>query len=254
MSKRSPAVAVPSQSYKEYTAKLRFFCRQKRLNLRRLGTAGGYPLFQVTAGPKQPVSTLVFSAGIHGDEVSGPLAILELVRRFDWQGLRRTGVVLLPIGNPWGFDHGRRFNAAGNNLNRGFTGKRLGGTRRLLHRAARAGAPDLFLSLHEDDEQAGFYLYAYGRPGRNEPLLRLIRSAGRGFLPLARGPRIDGHPAAGGVIFNIRDGSFEHRVHLDGVKESLCLELPDKHPLSARVRSGAAIMSAVIRRYETAAS
>lgn len=251
MSKRSPAATVPPLSYKEYAAKLRFFCRQKGLALKRLGEVDGYPLYQITAGPRRSGTTLVFSAGIHGDETSGPLAVLELVRRFNWARLRRAGVVLLPVGNPWGFDHGRRTDAAGRNLNRGFGGESFRPEQRLLHEAVSAARPVLLLTLHEDDEQAGFYLYAYGRPDRNDRTRRLIKSVGRRFMPLARGRRIDGHPAAAGVILNIRDGSLEHRVHLDSVQESLCLELPDKRPLAARVRAGEAIMSAVIRQYES---
>lgn len=249
---RPATAALPSLTYKGYIARLRFFCRQKGLRLRRLGAVGGHPLFQVVAGVRRPRRTVIFSAGIHGDEISGPLAILELIRRFDWRSLRRTRVVLLPVGNPWGFDHHRRTNAAGRDLNRGFGGKLLCGENRLLYDAVKDEKPELFLSLHEDDEQGAFYMYAYGRPEERSAALAAIKADGRRYIPLARSRRIDGHPAVSGVIFNIRDRSFEHRSHLDGIGASLCLELPDRQPLPARIKAGVAVMAGIINRRDLA--
>lgn len=237
--------------YAEYAAKLRFFCRQKGLRLRRLGLAGGHPLFQVVGGPRRASNTVVFSAGIHGDEISGPLGILELIRTFDWGDLRRTRLIMLPVANPWGFANGRRCDAAGHDLNRGFAHKRLRRETRRLHDVLKKERPALFFSLHEDDEEPSFYMYAYGDPGEDSPVRRIIKAAGRRHIPLTRSRRIDGRPARGGVIFNVHDGSFEHRARIDGAARSICLELPDKRPLTVRIKAAAAVMSALLRHYES---
>jgi len=246
-----PAVEkIPPLTYGEYVAELRFFCRQRGLSLRRLGAVSGYDLLMVSGGAARPRRTLVFCGGIHGDEISGPLAILELVRRFDRTRLRRIRVILLPVANPWGFDHGRRNNAAGRNLNRGFRRARLTGESRLLHGAVAKARPDLFLSLHEDDVEPSLYMYAYGDHGQASPVRQIIKTAGRRHLPLSKSRRIERRPVSDGVIFNVDDGSFEHRVRLDGAVESICLELPDRRPLVRRIKAAVAVMSSLVRHYE----
>ncbi|MES2660423.1 MAG: M14 family metallocarboxypeptidase [Verrucomicrobiota bacterium] len=131
------------------------------------------------------------SAGIHGDEPAGPLALLELLREgffkppFDW--------VLCPALNPTGLVVGSRENASGIDLNRDYWTRH---TVEVVAHAAwldRLRTPDLFISLHEDWETTGFYFYEINlgedRPDRAHHILDAVLP----WFPPEPGPLIDGH-------------------------------------------------------------
>lgn len=131
------------------------------------------------------------SAGIHGDEPAGPLALLELLRGgfftgdFHWS--------LCPTLNPTGLAAGTRENAEAMDLNRDYW---LRGTREIIAHAAWLDAmrvPDLFISLHEDWETEGFYFYEINL-GEDQPerAHRILTAVEPWFHP-EPGPEIDGH-------------------------------------------------------------
>src|SRR5205807_2137120 len=67
------------------------------------------------AGSSQPTPKIYISAGIHGDEPAGPLALLQLLEENRWPN---AGLWLLPCLNPTGFLLNRRENDEGTDLNR----------------------------------------------------------------------------------------------------------------------------------------
>ena len=104
-----------------------------------------------------PTKPLVYlSAGMHGDEPAGPLAVKALLGK----GLSmECRWVICPILNPTGVTACTRDNADGYDLNRDYL------RRVTVEVCAHAAwwdcrqAPDLFMSLHEDWESEGFYFY-----------------------------------------------------------------------------------------------
>jgi protein MpaA len=131
------------------------------------------------------------SAGIHGDEPAGPLALLELLR----QGFFSPDVhwILCPLLNPGGLAVGTRENAAGLDLNRDYFLRQS--TEVIAHAAwiDRLPTPDLFISLHEDWETAGFYFYEINLGDDNPDRARAILDAVAPHFPAEPGPEIDGH-------------------------------------------------------------
>jgi len=248
------AEKMKTGSYKRYIGELRRYCRIQGWSLEKIGHAGRrgeHGLFKAVAGRRtRPAAVVCFAAGIHGDETSGPWAALELIRRFDWRTLRRTKVVILPLCNPWGFEHHRRINAQGADLNRRFLERRLHQEARLLYAAAKKEKPAVFASFHEDDESEGFYMFAYNKKGResdiHQDILRLIRRQ----MPVSRFRSTEKYDAKSGLVFNFEDGSFEHRMHHDGVPECLCVEMPDRLPLKKRVELNSAVMEVIIGHHE----
>ena len=73
---------------------------------------GTYNFLKISSkdiGPQDPV--LLIRAGIHGDEISGPLAIEHYGNEiFDSAHKQGIKVILYPIGNPSGFSAGLRYN------------------------------------------------------------------------------------------------------------------------------------------------
>jgi predicted deacylase len=135
---------------------------------------------------------IYLSAGIHGDEPAGPLAILHLLRAGDLFTADHDWT-LCPALNPHGLRAGTRENAHGIDLNRDYQ-------RRTSAEAAAHAAwllnrqpPDLFLSLHEDWETTGFYFYEINLHDDQPARAQAILAAASATLPIEAGPLIDGH-------------------------------------------------------------
>jgi len=180
-------------------------------DLSRAAKAVGFEIEEV--GPHAPVPLLAFrrpakgdpageplylSAGIHGDEPAGPLALLSLLEHDLLP--RNRAIDMLPLLNPQGLRDGTRTNALGVDLNRDYrnaTSHEVRCHRHWLdfHQPRYA----LTVCLHEDWEAKGFYAYELGPPGERT-LLRPVLEAVAGVHPLDPSPEIDGLPAAEGMI------------------------------------------------------
>lgn len=119
---------------------------------------------------------IYLSAGIHGDEPAGPLALLRMMEKGDFgQDIRWS---ICPALNPTGLAAGTRDNASGIDLNRDYLKR---GTPEVEAHAAwleTRDAPELFLSLHEDWETSGFYFYEINQceddPARSASILEAV--------------------------------------------------------------------------------
>lgn len=194
---------------------------------------------------------IYLSAGIHGDEPAGPLALLELLRDgfFSDDG---TAWTLCPALNPAGLAAGIRENGEGFDLNRDYL------LRETLEVATHAAwldtrsAPDLFVSLHEDWETTGFYFYEINlledQPQRAEEILSAVATW---FAP-EKGPEIDGHEVrTDGWIYHAADPdlpqAWPEAIYLAklGCPISFTFETPSRAALSLRIAAHAAAVRAV---------
>ena len=121
------------------------------------GQVASHPLIALTREAEPGKPRIYVSSGIHGDEPAGVLALIELYQSgfFD----SRAAWFLCPMLNPTGLELGTRGNAGGKDLNRDYRHPQTVEVQ--SHRAwLEAQAPfHLALSLHEDWETTGFYLY-----------------------------------------------------------------------------------------------
>lgn len=157
------------------------------------GASHGLPLvgFHRPAAKPDPAGRIYLSAGIHGDEPAGPLAVEDLLRRdlldseFAW--------TICPLLNPAGYRAGTRENLHGIDLNRDYL------ARQSVEAAAHCdwidtlGCYDLYLSLHEDWEATGFYLYEINGSGQPPFAAKILEEVGRA-MEIEPLDRIDGHP------------------------------------------------------------
>jgi hypothetical protein len=116
------------------------------------------------------------SAGIHGDEPAGPMALLQLMRAgFFADEIHWT---LCPALNPNGLSMQQRENADGIDLNRDYWKRQTAEVRAHTDWLSQQPAPDRFLSLHEDWETRGFYLYEINlgddQPSRIQKILNAV--------------------------------------------------------------------------------
>ncbi len=216
------------------------------------GRAGGAPLLAAERRPAKPLLHIYVSAGIHGDEPAGTLAIGALMERrwFDdavaWH--------VLPLLNPSGMAAGTRESMEGIDLNRDYLAAADPGTRAHRDWLASAGwRYDLTLALHEDWEARGFYLYELGDGAARRFGPGILHAVAPG-IAIDRSTRIDGYPAAGGMVFppednpEVRDRwpeQFYLRKH--HTARSLTLETPSAFPLAERIAAHMRAVDAAVK-------
>lgn len=165
-----------------------------------IGRAGDDDLYFWTRPARRgPGATVFLSSGIHGDEPCGPLAILEYLKsaplpdHLEW--------VVAPMLNPSGLRAGTRENADGVDLNRDFFWEETEEVAAVTDWWSQRRARSLVhLSLHEDWEADGFYLYEINS-GDRAPLGARVIDRLSGLFPVqVNGPVDDHELTAPGLI------------------------------------------------------
>jgi protein MpaA len=229
-----------------------------------LGEKHGWRLERLKAFPKPDLIALVrapskaaagtsriyISAGIHGDEPAGPLAVRQLLEDNRWPA--HAALWVLPCLNPTGSALNRRENAEGTDLNRQYLQPKAEET--LAHIAWLNAQPefDLCLCLHEDWESDGFYLYELNPENRPSLAPAILKEVAQ-VCPIDHSEIIEGRPAQGGLIRPSADlrsrpqwpEAFFLLMHK--TRLSYTLEAPSDFALKTRVESlVAAVQSAAI--------
>jgi len=208
--------------------------------------------FSLTAWHRSVPSSarrIYISAGIHGDEPAAPLTALRLVRENRWPA--DAEIVLLPCLNPSGFLANRRENAGGLDLNRDYRhlqSPEIGAHVAWLQSQANF---DLCLSLHEDWESNGFYLYELN-PNHRPALAQTMVSAVAPVCPVDLATEIEGREAHGGIIRPNIDPStrplWPESLWLiqNRALQAYTLEAPSDFPLATRVDALTAAVRAAL--------
>ena len=116
------------------------------------------------------------SAGVHGDEPAGVVALLTLVEEGALPA--RFAYRFWPCTNPSGYRAGTRANTEGVDVNRTFARGGTSPESRAIIMANRDRKYVLALDLHEDCDASGFYCYAYNDGGMAKRVVASIIEAG----------------------------------------------------------------------------
>jgi murein peptide amidase A len=182
------------------------------------------------------------SAGIHGDEPAGPLALLEMMKAGKFS--ERNHWLICPALNPGGLAMGRRENREGIDLNRDYLQQSTAEIAAHARWLKRDRIPDVFISLHEDWETEGFYFYEINlledQPQRAAGILEGVAE----IFPAESGSDIDGHePRAPGWIYHGAEAdlpnAWPEAIYLAklGCPLSFTFETPSQSDLGKRVRA-----------------
>jgi protein MpaA len=178
------------------------------------------------------------SAGIHGDEPAGPLAMLQLLEEDRWPN--DMALWVCPLLNPKGIELNRRENSDGIDLNRDF--RHLQSTEVRAHVAWLDQQPrfDLALCLHEDWESYGFYIYELNPDSRPSLAEKIVEAVAR-VCPIDPSPVIEEREAHNGIIrpkINPADRpQWPEAFYLGQHKTRLSytMEAPSDFPMPTRV-------------------
>ncbi len=193
--------------------------------------------------------SIYISAGIHGDEPAGPLAILRLLRADIWPA---ASLWLIPCLNPAGMQAGIRTSPAGVDINRDYRCPESPEARGHIAWLERQPRFDLTLLLHEDWEANGFYCYELS-PGPGESVASAIIAAVQPLCPIDRSPIIDGRPVSESGIIRpqIRpedrpDWPEALWLRVNRAASSYTLEAPSDWPLETRANALIAAVGAAM--------
>jgi succinylglutamate desuccinylase/aspartoacylase family protein len=233
--------------------------------------ANGWSIENIPAPPKPGLLALVrpaaslriprsalriyLSAGIHGDEPAGPLAVRQLLQENKWP--RDVALWICPCLNPTGFALNRRENDEGLDLNRQYLEPKAPETIAHMAWLERQPAFDLCLCLHEDWESHGFYVYELNpdnRPSLAGPIINQVAEV----CPIDRSELIEGRPAQGGIIRPSVDPRSRPQwpesffLLTRKTRLSYTLEAPSDFPLPTRVAALVAGVEAAMEALEKA--
>ena len=141
-----------------------------------LRTAGSYDIVKITFTPAYPKKRIFMIAGTHGNEYESIYGLFNFVKtlyaeRYTYPQLTEfrdsVELVIIPVVNPYGFEHNTKLNADGLNIYNYYSVS--DDTQPMEIRAVKdvftAGGIDYFLDMHTDPynatSQKGCYVYAY---------------------------------------------------------------------------------------------
>lgn len=223
-----------------------------------LSEASGLPVLGLASRGGREEGGFYFSAGIHGDEAGAVMGLLEWAEE-RIEVLRTLPVVILPCLNPWGVVNNSRLDSGGRDLNRNFDAPGRGLMAEI--RSFLGGwSFEAAVSLHEDFDANGIYLYELARRGDHHGEALLERA--EKVLPRHRGP-VDGRVFRNALMRRTR-GWEEVCRQIEGVPESIYLHLhharraftfetPSEFSLHQRAGAHRAFLDGVLELFGAAA-
>lgn len=182
---------------------------------------------------------IYLSSGVHGDEPAGPLALKRLFDEgfFD----ERATWLICPLLNPSGLVLGTRENKDGIDLNRDYLSLDTNEVSGHVNWLRQQGSLDLALSLHEDYESTGFYLYEINCIDCPSDAQAVLKAVSKVFPP-EPDPVIDDHEVRlPGWIFHEPEADFPDQwpeaiwLAKQGTAISYTFETPSSSGLDQRV-------------------
>lgn len=168
---------------KKYADRFDHLAMQAGFKRERIAEVDGLaiPAYSRKSQTSEEKPLVYLSSGVHGDEPAGPIAILELLKtgffddRVDW--------LICPILNPIGLTHGTRENGQGIDLNRDYLARKSVEVKAHAEWLGRQRVPNMVVSLHEDWESSGFYLYEINVAGKPSAARDILKTAAQEISP-----------------------------------------------------------------------
>ena len=228
--------------------------RRSGLKLEPFAQAGDFTVYYLQTRPSAAGRRggIYLSAGIHGDEPAATEGLAQWAERH-LPAIARAGqlpVMIFPCLNPFGLTHNQRTDEHGTDLNRVFREEDLTPVREL--RALLGGRRfDLAITLHEDFDAQGVYLYELRRLHRSwgKELLGAVAD----LLPAETRHTVDGRRFQRGVLSmryalgkvpGYPEAVWLYKQH---ARRVYTLETPSEFSLQRRVRAHVGLVETCLR-------
>lgn len=238
-----------AHDYAHLIRRWRRVAARARLDMQEFSESGGYPIYRLASRRPDPTAvSIYFSAGIHGDEAAATEGLVTWAEE-NPDVLRRLRVLIFPCLNPWGLVNNSRLDARGRDLNRLY-GKRRAPQIGHQIRAIGADTFDVAMTLHEDYDARGIYIYevAAKKPFWAEELL----AAAAAHLPPDPRKSIEGRRAKGGIVRRnitpdlMPDWPEAFVLHFSYARRTFTIETPSEFDLEARAAAQVAVIARAV--------
>lgn len=191
-------------------------------------------------------------AGIHGDEVAGSLAAVELIRQLALKPELARGYELsiYPVTNPTGYEDNTRFSRRGKDLNREFWKKSREVEVQILETELNTQIFQGLISLHADDTSDGIYGFVRGASLTRDVLAPALAKAST-HLPLNYSKIIDGFTAHNGIIMKGYEGILTAPPTTKQKPFEIVLETPQLAPIEKQVQAHVTAMLSMLETYHS---
>jgi len=221
------------------------------LRLQAFARSGGYPIYYLSSAPSaKPRPSIYFSAGIHGDEPAATEGLISWVEK-NPRVLRGIQADIFPCLNPWGLVANNRLDIRGRDLNRCFNNPCVPQIRAQL-KLFRQRRFDLALTLHEDYDARGLYIYEV--PGRRPHWAEDLLQAAAPHVPPDLRSNIEGRRAKGGIVRRkvspdmMPDWPEAFLLHFSHAGRTFTIETPSEFSIDARVAAQVAVIDLAVRK------
>ncbi len=121
-----------------------------------------YNIYEITIDNGSKKDMLILG-GVHGNEPAGVLSNMEFIKQFRQRNFsKQYNYKIVPLVNPWGFEHNVRFNGDGVDINRDFSGHDFASQEaRIIINTYKDVNPDIVIDSHEDNSRSESYFFVY---------------------------------------------------------------------------------------------
>lgn len=243
------SIAHPrAHSYDSLILRWRKVARRSKLTISPFANASSHPLFVIRSRSSEtPRPCIYLSAGVHGDEPAATEALVTWAE-CNPEILERIQLTIFPCMNPWGLINNSRLDESGRDLNRLYNTRAhpiAAQIRQLRHERYA-----LALTLHEDFEAPGIYIYevASAETFWAEKLL----AAASKHISIDSRTKIEGREATYGVIrsdINLAtmvDWPEAFLLHVHHAARTFTIETPSEFHIDDRVKAHVAVINAAL--------
>ncbi|TSA37887.1 MAG: DUF2817 domain-containing protein [Verrucomicrobiaceae bacterium] len=210
--------------------------------------AGSRCFFLEAARPPANAPAIYFSAGIHGDEAAATEGLLAWAEK-NPAILKTIRPLIFPCLNPWGLVHNNRLDERGRDLNRCY-GKRKPPQIRDQILVMEKRTFDLALTLHEDYDAHGIYIYEV--PAKKPYWAEKLLAAASAHLPSDSRSRIEGRSAKNGIVRRkispdlMPDWPEAFLLHFQHSGRTFTIETPSEMDIALRVVAHVAVIETAV--------
>jgi len=206
-------------------------------------------VFQRTHIVKSRIKVGLF-AGIHGDEPSGILGLIDFVRELDADPEvgKEFQLWIYPLCNPSGFIDNTRHCRAGLDLNRQFWRDSQEPEIQLLEAELRQQAFNGIISLHSDDTSDGMYGFVRGHT-LTKHLMEPALAAAEAALPRNKRTLIDGFHAVEGIIHSGYGGILSSPPGSWPAPFEIVIETPQHAPSDLQRQAFVLALKSILTEY-----
>lgn len=232
-------------TYEKFVWTLLNLARKRKLLLQEIGqdkshrTGIVYPIFRLVIHPKAQTTACIV-AGVHGNEIAGPLSILHLVTELLHDLPENYRLIIYPVINPSGFDLRQRFNADRRDLNAIYNttmnSKRYQEVQIFFEDALQFVPFQAVMTLHEDSDLDKFYMYGLGK--ENIDFYHAICGFAKTWILPWSNADVYGYQSDeyGLILAKAHDHAFDAALHSQGhAKIAFTLETPGKLDVKFRI-------------------